>query len=338
MGTYRVFCFWSGKFRCLPQWVKMQEKTFAIDNIFLRCNAFFQCSFSQHSSFWRAFPKSANIYAGFETYIALNVHNNGRHDNTIKANEIQPTPWVGARMRRTQMRQNQQLSQALIHRLTRIHPPVKPAGKASTTHMYTSKHILHSLILQSAGTLLPPHPHPPRCNLARQTTSTTNNALLHFGNMSYIAWSYSRQGRYYPPTPTPTPPCNLARQTTTHMYNNAHEAKTQKHWKTAARLGAVAPRTTTKKTREKRRRKRTRQTQALFVSETERRRKKHTRGTTAKRTTRREKQRRKKNDSQKKKNNEKKKKNRKKKTKTKKKKKKKNNNNNNNRDSIARTI
>ena len=28
------------------------------------------------------------------------------------------------------------------------------------------------------------------------------------------------------------------------MYNNAHEAKTQKHGKTAARLGAVAPQTT----------------------------------------------------------------------------------------------
>ena len=114
------------------------------------------------------------------------------------------------------MRQNQQLSQALIHPLTRIHPPVKPAGKASTTHMYTSKtylawpdltvgrdviyyppphpppppvqpgkannkhhqqrtctlrkHVLHSLILQSAGTLLPP-PHPAPCNLARQTTT-----------------------------------------------------------------------------------------------------------------------------------------------------------------------
>ena len=104
------------------------------------------------------------------------------------------------------MRQNQQLSQALIHPLTRIHPPVKPAGKASTTHMYTSKtylawpdltvgrdviyypphpppppvqpgkannkhhqqrtctlrkHVLHSLILQSAGTLLPPPPPRP---------------------------------------------------------------------------------------------------------------------------------------------------------------------------------
>ena len=92
-----------------------------------------------------------HIYANLKSMKSVlpwDVHNNGRHDNARKANKIQPTPWVGARMRRTQMRQNQQLSQASIHRLT------------------------------------------------------------------------------------------------THMYNNAHEAKTQKHGKTAARLGAVAPKTT----------------------------------------------------------------------------------------------
>ena len=117
------------------------EKTFAIDNICLRCNAFFFFSVLSVSILrFEELSQSLHIFMlVLKSILPWDVHNNGRHDNTIKASKIQPTPWVGARMRRTQMRQNQQLSQALIHRLTPMHPPVKPAGKASTTHMYTSK-------------------------------------------------------------------------------------------------------------------------------------------------------------------------------------------------------
>ena len=257
-----VLCFWSRKFRCLPQGVKMQKKNFCNWQHLLEVQCIFFFSVLSVSILrFEELSQSLHIFMlVLKSILPWDVHNNGRHDNTIKANKIQPTPWVGARMRRTQMRQNQQLSQALIHRLTRIHPPVKPAGKASTTHMYTSKtyltwpdltvgrdvinpphppppektwqgkqqaplpkHVLHSLILQSAGTLLPPHPPPTPCNLARQTTTTTNNAHVHFGNMSYIAWSYSRQGRYYPPTPTPPGATWQGKQQappTTHFYTS----------------------------------------------------------------------------------------------------------------------
>ena len=65
-------------------------------------------------------------------------------------------------MRRTQMRQNQQLSQALIHRLTPMHPPVKPAGKASTTHMYTSKtYLTWPDLTVGRDVISPPTPPPP---------------------------------------------------------------------------------------------------------------------------------------------------------------------------------
>ena len=157
-----------------------KKKLLQLTTSALRCNVFFlQRSFSQQSLFEELSQSLHICMLVLKSILPWDVHNNGRHDNTIKANETQPTPWVGARMRRTQMRRNQQLSQALIHRLTRIHPPVKPAGKASTTHMYTSKtYLTWPDLTVGRDVITPPPPPTPRKNLARQTTSTTSETCL----------------------------------------------------------------------------------------------------------------------------------------------------------------
>ena len=65
---YSILCLWSMMFWRLLQDVKMQKKKLQFRNICLRFNAFFfpQCSFSRHSSFWRACPKSGCIDAGVQ--------------------------------------------------------------------------------------------------------------------------------------------------------------------------------------------------------------------------------------------------------------------------------
>ena len=73
------FCFFRRKFRCLPQGVKMQKRTFAIDNICLRCNAFFlQCSFSQHSSFGRVSQSLHITKASCQAWLKLLIANEVR--------------------------------------------------------------------------------------------------------------------------------------------------------------------------------------------------------------------------------------------------------------------